>query len=112
MLIARRCVGTAGTPTMSTFTRRSANCRNRRAFRHDLPERHIRRAVELRDASEYEAAIFEFSRAVEAGGALAETAQREAARDPCVVWPRLVSSGRHRRRRDELGSGPGRKIRL
>ena len=42
------------------------------------PERHIRRAVELRNANEYEAAIFEFSRAVEAGGALAETAQREA----------------------------------
>ena len=30
------------------------------------------------NANEYEAAIFEFSRAVEAGGALAETAQREA----------------------------------
>jgi tetratricopeptide (TPR) repeat protein len=43
------------------------------------PERHIRRAVDLRDANEYEASIFEFSRAVEAGGALAETAQREAA---------------------------------
>ena len=45
----------------------------------DSPERHIHRAVDLRDANEYEAAIFEFSRAVEAGGALAETAQREAA---------------------------------
>jgi tetratricopeptide (TPR) repeat protein len=43
------------------------------------PERHIRRAVDLRDANEYEASIFEFSRAVEPGGALAETAQREAA---------------------------------
>lgn len=43
------------------------------------PERHIYRAVELRDANEYEPAIFEFSQAVEAGGAIGETAAREAA---------------------------------
>jgi tetratricopeptide (TPR) repeat protein len=43
------------------------------------PERHVRRAVELRDANEYEPAIFEFSRAVEAGGAIGATAQREIA---------------------------------
>lgn len=45
----------------------------------DSPERHIHRAVDLRDANEYEASIFEFSRAVDAGGALGETARQEAA---------------------------------
>ena len=34
----------------------------------DSPERHIHRAVDLRDANEYEAAVFEFSRAVDAAG--------------------------------------------
>jgi tetratricopeptide (TPR) repeat protein len=44
------------------------------------PERHIRRAVELRNANEYESAIFEFSRAMGGGGGvLAATAAREAA---------------------------------
>ena len=43
------------------------------------PERHIRRAVELRDASEFEQAIFEFSQAIPAGGFLGEAAAREAA---------------------------------
>lgn len=42
------------------------------------PERHIRRAVELRDRDEYEPAIFEFSQATVAGGDLAATAAREA----------------------------------
>ncbi|HEY2713408.1 MAG TPA: hypothetical protein VGI60_12900 [Chthoniobacterales bacterium] len=42
------------------------------------PERHISRAVEFRDANLFEAAMFEFGRAAEAGGALAETARREA----------------------------------
>jgi tetratricopeptide (TPR) repeat protein len=42
-------------------------------------ERHINRAVELRSENEFEAALFEFSRAIEGGGALAETAQREIA---------------------------------
>lgn len=42
-------------------------------------ERHIYRAVELRGDNEFEPAIFEFSRAAEAGGALAETARRELA---------------------------------
>jgi tetratricopeptide (TPR) repeat protein len=35
--------------------------------------------VEFRDASHFEPAMFEFGRAAEAGGALAETARREAA---------------------------------
>src|SRR5438309_1108350 len=43
------------------------------------PERHMNRAVELQNASEYEPAIFEFSRAAEAGGALAITARRASA---------------------------------
>ncbi len=44
------------------------------------PERHVSRAVALRQANDYEAAIFEFSQAAEeGGGALAETARREAA---------------------------------
>ena len=46
---------------------------------HDSAERHINRAVELRGENEFEAALFEFSRAGEAGGALAETALREVA---------------------------------
>lgn len=43
------------------------------------PERHISRAVDLREANDYAPAIFEFSRAAEAGGILGETAAREAA---------------------------------
>lgn len=43
------------------------------------PERHVARAVDLRGKSEFEAAIFEFSRAAEGGGALAATAGRELA---------------------------------
>ncbi len=42
-------------------------------------ERHVARAVNLRSNNAFEAAIFEFSRATEAGGALADTAQRELA---------------------------------
>lgn len=42
-------------------------------------ERHVARAVELRSNNEFEPALFEFSRAEEAGGALAETAHREIA---------------------------------
>ncbi len=42
-------------------------------------ERHVARAVEFRSNNEFEAAIFEFGRAEEAGGALAETAHRELA---------------------------------
>ncbi|MGI8890095.1 MAG: tetratricopeptide repeat protein [Chthoniobacterales bacterium] len=45
----------------------------------DSPERHISRAAELRAANQYEGAIFELSRAAEAGGAAGETARREIA---------------------------------
>ena len=46
----------------------------------DSPERHIRRAIELKQASEYELAIFEFNRAADGSGALAVAAKRESAR--------------------------------
>ena len=45
----------------------------------NAPERHISRAVDLRAGNEYEAAIFEFSKAEDATSALAETARREIA---------------------------------
>ncbi len=45
----------------------------------DSPERHVRRAIEFRNGSEYEPAIFEFGRVDEAGGAISETARQEAA---------------------------------
>jgi tetratricopeptide (TPR) repeat protein len=57
------------------------------------PERHIYRAVELRDASEYEPAIFEFSQAVEAGGASAAIAAREAAKTRMSLGIALYHSG-------------------
>ncbi len=47
---------------------------------YESPERHMNRAGELREANDYEGAIFEYSRAAEAGGAVAETAQREIAK--------------------------------
>jgi tetratricopeptide (TPR) repeat protein len=45
----------------------------------DSPERHIKQAIELRGDNEFEAALFEFGRASEAGGALSDTARREIA---------------------------------
>ena len=57
------------------------------------PERHIYRAVELRDANEYEPAIFEFSQAVEAGGAIAASAAREAATTRMSLGIALYHSG-------------------
>jgi tetratricopeptide (TPR) repeat protein len=45
----------------------------------ESPERHVDRALQLRNASEYEPAIFEFGLASEGGrGALAATARKEA----------------------------------
>jgi tetratricopeptide (TPR) repeat protein len=44
----------------------------------DSPERHIRRAVELRNANQYESAIFEFGRAAAGNDVLSATAAREA----------------------------------
>jgi tetratricopeptide (TPR) repeat protein len=47
---------------------------------NNSPERHISRALELEKTNEYEPAIFELSRATEAGGALAAAARRESAK--------------------------------
>lgn len=57
------------------------------------PERHISRAVELRDDNQFEAAIFEFSRAAEAGGAPAETALREVAATHLALGLALYRAG-------------------
>lgn len=57
------------------------------------PERHIDRAVELRDASEFEGSIFEFSRAAEAGGAVAAAAQREVAKTRLAFGLALYRAG-------------------
>jgi tetratricopeptide (TPR) repeat protein len=47
---------------------------------NNSPERHISRAVELQQANEYEAAIFELSRAAEAAGPVGAAALRESAK--------------------------------
>src|SRR4030095_13077582 len=47
---------------------------------NNSPERHISRALELQKANEYEPAIFEFSQAAEAGGALGAAGRHEAAK--------------------------------
>lgn len=57
------------------------------------PERHISRAVELRDDNQFEAAIFEFSRAGEGGGAPAETALREVAATHLALGLALYRAG-------------------
>ncbi len=57
------------------------------------PERHIARAVELSDASEYEQAIFEFSQAGEAPGMVGETARQEAARTRMTLGLALYHGG-------------------
>ena len=57
------------------------------------PERHIARAVELSDASEYEQAIFEFSQAGEAPGMVGETARQEVARTRLTLGLALYHEG-------------------
>ena len=58
------------------------------------PERHVSRAVGFRQASNYEPAIFEFSQAAEGGGgALAETALREAAKTRVTYGLALYQAG-------------------
>lgn len=56
-------------------------------------ERHIARAVELRSDNEFEAALFEFSLAQRAGGALAETAHRELAQTRMSLGLALYGAG-------------------
>ncbi|MBA3832249.1 MAG: tetratricopeptide repeat protein [Chthoniobacterales bacterium] len=57
------------------------------------PERHISRAVELRDANEFDPALFEFSRAMEAGGALEAAARRESAQTRIDLGLALYDAG-------------------
>jgi tetratricopeptide (TPR) repeat protein len=60
---------------------------------YDSAERHVKRAVDLRAESEFEGAIFEFSRAGEGGGALAETALREIAETRLSLGLALYRAG-------------------
>ena len=57
------------------------------------PERHISRAVELQQANEFEPAVFELSRAAEAGGPVAAVARREAAKTRVELGLALYQSG-------------------
>ena len=60
---------------------------------NNSPERHISRALELQKVNEYEPAIFEFSRAVEAGGALAAAVRRESAKTHIALGLALYQAG-------------------
>src|SRR5437899_12214384 len=60
---------------------------------NNSPERHISRALELQMANEYEQAIFEFSRAAEAGGALAAAVRRESAKTRIALGLALYQAG-------------------
>jgi tetratricopeptide (TPR) repeat protein len=60
---------------------------------NDSPERHIRRALELQQANDYEPAIFEFSRAAEAGGAIAAAVRRESAKTRIALGLALYQVG-------------------
>jgi len=59
----------------------------------DSPERHIRRAVDLRLANDYEPAIFEFGLAGEGTDAVAETARKEAAATRITLGLALYQAG-------------------
>src|SRR6266581_1887659 len=60
---------------------------------NNSPERHISRALELQQAKEYEAAIFELSRAAEAGGVVAAAARRESAKTRIELGLALYQAG-------------------
>jgi len=60
---------------------------------NNSPERHISRALELETANEYEQAIFEFSRAAEAGGVLAAAVRRESAKTRIALGLALYQAG-------------------
>ena len=60
---------------------------------NNSPERHISRALELQKANEYEPAIFEFSRAAEAGGVLAVAVRRESAKTRIALGLALYQAG-------------------
>ena len=57
------------------------------------PERHVSRAVALRQESNFEPAIFEFLQAAEAGGPLAATARKEAAATRVTFGLALYQAG-------------------
>jgi Tetratricopeptide repeat len=59
----------------------------------DSPERHINKAQQLKEAGQYEEAIFEFNRAADAGGELAAAARRESARTHVDLGLVLYSGG-------------------
>src|SRR2546427_7773996 len=67
---------------------------------NNSPERHISRALELETANEYEQAIFEFSRAAEAGGALAAAVRSESAKTRISLGLALYQAG------GTCGAGP------
>src|SRR6266446_5214950 len=60
---------------------------------NNSPERHISRALELQQANEYEPAIFELSRAAEAGGVIAAVARRESAKTRVELGLALYQAG-------------------
>jgi tetratricopeptide (TPR) repeat protein len=60
---------------------------------YNSPERHIQRAVELQQTKEYEPAIFELSRAAEAGGAIAAAARRESSKTRVELGLALYQTG-------------------
>jgi hypothetical protein len=59
----------------------------------DSPERHISRAIELKQASEYELAIFEFNKAADGANPLAVVAKRESARTRADLGLALYRAG-------------------
>jgi tetratricopeptide (TPR) repeat protein len=59
----------------------------------EAPERHIKRAVDLRQQNQYEAAIFEFGLAAEGNSWLAETARKEAAATRVTFGLALYNGG-------------------
>ena len=60
---------------------------------NNSPERHISRALELKNANEYEPAIFELSQAADAGGALGATVRRESAKTRIAFGLALYQAG-------------------
>jgi tetratricopeptide (TPR) repeat protein len=60
---------------------------------NNSPERHISRAVELQQAKDYEQAIFELSRAAEAGGVIGAAARRESAKTRIELGLALYQAG-------------------
>jgi tetratricopeptide (TPR) repeat protein len=59
----------------------------------DSPEMHISKARELKDATQYDLAVFELARAAEWGGAAASVAKRESARTRVEFGTALYRGG-------------------